>query len=122
MQPINAEAFRCLAGVRHKLVLARRYKQLDEYARDFRQLMADSQPLEASPYEPYDGHFGFVAQSLRISARTLMVQLEKQAGRSYIMGINPLRVAWLSDLPFREWPEYKQTFFAGADMWGSGNP
>ncbi len=122
MEPINAEAFRCLANVRKHLVLARRYKQIDQFSREVSRQIVDSPGTDVLVLEPYDGHYGYVAQCLRISARTLMVQLEKQAGRSYIMGINPLRVAWLSDLPFREWPEYKQTFFAGTDMWSSGNP
>lgn len=121
MEPINAQAFSYLADVRRTLTLARYYRQIDQTARDLDKIRQHLHANDPTSPMVYDGQYGFVAKCLRISARTMMVQIEKQAGACYMLGFSAVCVAWLSDMPFREWPEYKQLFPDREDVWSNSN-
>ncbi len=113
----NSYKIASLSRIRRTLILARYYKQVDQFSRELNRQTNWFTSDTVMPFQPYDGHYGFVAQCLRISARTMLVQMEKQAGKHYVFGIAPVGAAWLFNGPFREWDEYKTIMHINDDTW-----
>lgn len=117
MKQSDAQAFSNLAMVRRMLTTARYYKQIDQQIQDIQSQWVQISDDMIISFEPYDGHFGFIARCLRISARTLLIKAEKEAGYSYLHGRALASAAALSDTPFYKWPEYEAIFDENGDKW-----